>query len=96
MSQVTVIATIRSLEGHEQAVLDSLKLLLTPTRAEEGCLEYDLHRDLEDPGCFSFLESWQSQAHLDRHLSTEHVAANRARIQDKIESLVVQRLERVG
>ena len=95
MSQVTVIATIRALEGHEEAVLDSLKQLLAPTRAEEGCLNYDLHRDLEDPGCFCFHENWESQAHLDRHLKTDHIAANRARIQDKIESLVVQRLERV-
>lgn len=95
MPQLTILATIRARAGHEGAVRDGLRGLLAPTRAEDGCVRYDLHRDLEDPTCFVFYETWESEAHLARHLESAHILANRARVGDLIEGIAMQRLERV-
>lgn len=47
--------------------------LIEPTRAESGCLNYDFHRDLEDPTVFYFYENWKSQEDLDKHFQTPHL-----------------------
>lgn len=45
-----------------------------PSRAEPGCIEYHMLRDLEDPSLFIFYEVWQSRAHLDVHSALPHMA----------------------
>ena len=95
MTNLTVNATIQARRGSEGTVLDSLVQLLAPTRAEDGCIAYDLHQDTEDPHLFIFHETWESEEHLDRHLASEHIAANRERISDHIVSLDVRKLRRV-
>jgi quinol monooxygenase YgiN len=95
MPKLTIVATIRARPGHEEAVLEGLRGLVAPTRAEEGCAHYDLHRDLEDPRRFVFHETWESEAHLARHLQSPHIVAHRARVGSLIEEIALQRLERV-
>ena len=41
-------------------VRGSLKLI-DITRAEEGCINYDLHQDNENPAHFLFYENWKSR-----------------------------------
>ena len=96
MSKLTVNATIQARAGSEAAVRASLLQLLAPTRAEEGCVAYDLHQDLEDPARFIFHETWESAEHLERHLASAHITANRERIGELIESLDVRKLEKLG
>lgn len=45
-----------------------------PSRAEPGCIEYHMLRDLEDPTLFIFYEIWESRAHLDVHSALPHMA----------------------
>jgi quinol monooxygenase YgiN len=75
---VTVAARITARPGHELRVRDELHRLLGPTRAEEGCLNYDLHEEADRPGQFLFHETWTSEAHLKRHLESPHIGAWRA------------------
>lgn len=95
MAHLTIIATIRARAGHEDEVLDGLRGLIAPTRSEDGCARYDLHRDLEDPTRFVFYETWESQEHLARHLESAHIVANRERVGSSIEDIALQRLEQV-
>ncbi|WP_103102904.1 putative quinol monooxygenase [Pseudomonas sp. LFM046] len=44
-----------------------------PSRAEEGCIEYHMLRDAQDPTLFIFYEVWQSRAHLDVHSALPHM-----------------------
>ncbi len=92
MTNLTVNAMIRARRGSERTVLESLVRLLAPTRAEAGCLAYDLHQDIEDPHLFIFHETWESEEHLEHHLASDHIAANRDRIADHIVSLEVRKL----
>ena len=49
--------------------------LIEPTGKEEGCISYELYQDMENPGKFVFIETWQSKEHLDVHLKTPHLMA---------------------
>jgi quinol monooxygenase YgiN len=70
---VTVVVRIRAKEGRETEVRRELLALLAPTRAERGCLGYDMHEMPDEPTLFLFHETWASDADLDRHLMEEHV-----------------------
>jgi quinol monooxygenase YgiN len=70
---VSVVVRIRAREGREAEVRRELLELLAPTRAERGCLGYDMHEMPEEPTLFSFHETWASEADLDRHLMEPHV-----------------------
>ncbi len=75
---VTVIAFIRAKRGQEARVRDVLLGLTAPTRAEAGCINYDLHQSTDDPSRFVFYENWASAAHLDAHGRSPHLRAFRA------------------
>jgi Antibiotic biosynthesis monooxygenase len=59
--KVTVIAYHRAKPGQEQALRDALLAVCAPTRAEKGCLNYDLHVSPDDPGMLVFHENWESR-----------------------------------
>jgi len=71
--QVTVIARARAKSGFEKRVREELERMLVPTRAEAGCIHYDLHESPADPRDFMFHETWQSLSHLEAHRQTPHI-----------------------
>lgn len=71
--RVTVVARAKARPGMEEKLTALAAALVAPTRGEEGCVNYDLHRGAEDPSELMFYENWRSQADLDRHLGTAHV-----------------------
>jgi quinol monooxygenase YgiN len=75
MANLTVIATIKAQPNAEEQVYRELVALLAPTHAEEGCVNYDLHRSLEEPGTFMFYENWTSRALWEQHMQSPHLAA---------------------
>ncbi len=77
---LTVIAQIQAQPGRESAVRQELLALLVPSRADAGCLNYDLHQGLDNPALFLFHETWASPAHLEAHLRKPDLQAALARI----------------
>lgn len=73
MEQVTVVATIRAKPGKEEDVKKALLKLIEPTRAEAGCINYDLHQAVDDRSVFVFHENWTSRRDLDEHLAKPHL-----------------------
>ena len=73
-NKVTVVAFVKAKRGAESSVKQILTGLLAPTRAENGCINYDLHQSSEDPSEFLFYENWESKEVLDLHLKTPHIA----------------------
>jgi quinol monooxygenase YgiN len=72
---LTVIARLKAKVGKEAQLESALRAVLTPTRNEHGCLNYDLHVNSENPGDFLFYENWISASDLDRHLKSDHIIA---------------------
>ncbi len=81
---VTVVAYLRARPGKAEALRRELLGLLGPTRAEDGCLNYDLHVSQDAPGTFMFHENWTSKEHLDRHLESPHLTALKAKLDDLV------------
>ena len=76
---LTAIAEIYAKPGKEEVLHEVLEGLIEPTRKEEGCIEYFMHVDNEDPGHFLFYETWASMAHLEAHRASPHMNAFRSR-----------------
>ncbi len=49
-------------------VLEALKSLREPTRAEPGCVDCYVYQDLHDENRLVLAEVWESRADLERHL----------------------------
>ena len=69
---VTLAVILRAKEGQEPLLEAELRALIAPTRREDGCLTYDLHRALEIPGAFLLHEVWATREHHRLHTKTAH------------------------
>lgn len=87
---VVVFATILAKSDCIDQVLEALTAMLEPTRKEEGCHNYDLHRDRQDPKVFVFHETWESAAHLDAHNQTPHFKNLSTKLGEIAESVSVR------
>jgi quinol monooxygenase YgiN len=84
MQPLTVIATISAKAGHESLVREQLRSLLVPTRAEPGCLRYELS---EGEGEFSWVmvERWSSEATWNTHMESQHLGRFKAIMPEAVE-----------
>ena len=82
---VTVLAHARAKPGQHERAREILEELVAPSRAEEGCINYDLHQSTEHPELFVFHENWTSAEALEAHGRTEHIARFRKKCGDALE-----------
>ena len=71
--KVTVVARMKAKLGKEAQAKQELLKLLSPTRAEAGCINYDMHQSLDNQAHFLFHENWTNQGALNKHLETPHL-----------------------
>jgi quinol monooxygenase YgiN len=69
---VALAVVMHAKPGQELMLRAELTALLKPTRAEEGCLLYDLHHSADVPGDFLFYEIWESREAHAAHRQTPH------------------------
>ena len=72
--QLTIVARILAKEEKRDLVKTELVKLLDITRAEEGCINYDLHQDNENPNLFLFHENWTNRDLWQKHMNNAHLA----------------------
>ncbi len=70
---IVVVAEAKAKPGKEDALRAKLLGLIEPTRAEEGCIQYNLHEAAGEDGQFVFYEIWRSKEDLDKHLATPYL-----------------------
>jgi quinol monooxygenase YgiN len=61
--------------GTEQRLLAAVDELVAKTRAEIGCLNYDLHQHLSDSTRFVFYENFTDMAAFESHFAQAHTRA---------------------
>ncbi|HET8925565.1 MAG TPA: putative quinol monooxygenase [Candidatus Acidoferrum sp.] len=69
---MTLIVLLRAREGQETLLEAELRALIGPSRREEGCLTFDLHRSVDAPGAFLLHEVWASREAHTEHMHTPH------------------------
>lgn len=96
MSELTMIANIHAGPDRTALVKEELLRLLPPTRAEAGCIAYDLHQDDEDPAHFVMFEKWASREAWQAHAKSSHMAAFMAATEGAVAGFAVDNLTRIG
>lgn len=72
---VKVMATLISKSDKVDDTRAALSGLVDPTRAEEGCISYELFQSDDDPKEFVTVEEWADDDAVAHHLASEHVGA---------------------
>jgi quinol monooxygenase YgiN len=97
MPQITVVAKIKTRPEVVEKVREALLKLVEPTlQKDDGCINYDLYQDNEDPSLFFFLENWESEELLNKHLDSEHIKAYRDATEGLIEQRDLYRITRIS
>jgi len=73
MAKLTIVANIKAHEDKIELVKAELLKLIDITRAEEGCINYDLHQDNENPAHFMFFENWETRELWQTHMGNQHL-----------------------
>jgi len=69
---LTLVVLLKSREGQEPLLEAELRALVGPTRKEDGCITYDLHRGADTPSSFLLHEVWESREAHRLHTQTPH------------------------
>lgn len=96
MSKLTIIATIVSKEDKIEFVKSEIIKLIDKTLVEDGCINYDLHQDNDNPAHFVFHENWESEAHLEKHLASQHIAEYIAATENCVETFVINKMTHIA
>ena len=67
-----VVAKWTAKPGEEGAVAAAIAKLAPPSRKEPGMIQYQPHRDPENPRVFFFYEQYRDKAGYEAHLESEH------------------------
>ena len=94
--KLTIVAKILAKAEKRELVKTELLKLIEPTRAEEGCINYDLHQDNENPNLFLFYENWESRELWQKHMGNDHLAEYVKATEGAVAEFVLNEMTIVG
>jgi len=96
MSTLTIVANIRAIPDQIDLVRAELLKLIPLTRAEAGCLRYELQQDNESPAHFMFLESRESRELWQIHMNAPHLGAYMQATAGAVVEFTLNEMTRIG
>ena len=81
---VSVFASFRPRRGSEEALRILLRWMGKHTRAEPGCVRYDLYEE-RDGGAVHLFERYRDQDALEAHRASDHYVEYRRQVADLLE-----------
>ena len=95
MAQIVIVAKVTIKEEFTSEIYPLLVDLHKSTHLNDfGCIQYDLHKDLENENCFTFIETWENSKLLDDHMQKEHFLFFVKSVENKLEKLEISKLEK--
>ncbi|MEM5584681.1 MULTISPECIES: putative quinol monooxygenase [unclassified Roseibium] len=95
MPKLTVVANIHARPDQIELVKSELLKLIAVTRAEKGCINYDLHQDTENPAHFMFYENWESREIWQEHMNAPHLAAYLAATEGAVAEFILNEMSQI-
>lgn len=92
---LTIVASICANADKVDLVKAELLKLIPITRAEEGCIQYDLHQDNEKPSVFMFYETWESRELWQTHMQNTHLSAYMKATEGAIEKFTLKEMTKI-
>ncbi len=96
MAKLTIVANIKAKSGKIDRVKAELEKLIPITRAEAGCINYDLHQDNENPAHFLFYENWESRELWQAHMGNQHLQDYMAATEGAVEEFTVNEMTQIA
>ena len=96
MAVLTIVANIHAKPDKIELVKAELQKLIDVTRAEDGCIQYDLHQDNENPAHFMFYENWESRDLWQAHMNADHLAAYMEATEGAVAEFTLNEMTKVG
>lgn len=95
LPKLTIIAHITAVTDKTELVKSELQKLIPTTLAEDGCIQYDLHQDNEDPTKFVFFENWESRDLWQDHMNAPHLASHKKATEGAIAKVTIQEMTQI-
>lgn len=92
MAKLTIVANITAKIDQVELVKSELLKLIDVTRAEKGCINYDLHQDNENANHFLFYENWDSRELWQQHMNTQHIKDYMTATEDAVEEFTLNEM----
>ncbi len=96
MTKLTIVANIIANDDKIELVKAELEKLIDITRAEPGCINYDLHQDNENPAHFLVFENWESRELWQTHMANTHLQESMAATEGAVASFTVNEMTQIG
>lgn len=96
MANLTIVANIIAKTDKVELVKTELLKLIDVTRAEEGCINYNLHQDNENPAHFMFYENWISRELWQTHMGNQHLKDYMAATDGAVDSFVLNEMTKIA
>ena len=77
MSIIAVVGELQAQAGKSEQLLDLMKKHAAASRAESGCMRFDVVVPNKGQDRLQFFELWADQPSLDAHAGTDRIAAHR-------------------
>ena len=71
----TVVSILEAKKGKENALAAALGAVVEPSQAEEACIEYRLHRSIENTAQFILYENWASKEKHQEQFTKPYITA---------------------
>ena len=96
MTKLTIVANIIAKPDHIDLVKAELLKLIDITRAEQGCINYDLHQDNDNPAHFTFYENWESRDLWQTHMGNQHLADYMAATDGAVDDFILNEMTQIA
>ena len=96
MAKLTIVANIKANPEKIDLVKSELLKLIDVTRAEEGCINYDLHQDNENPAHFLFYENWESRDLWQAHMGNQHLKDYMDAVEGAIDDFTINEMSQIA
>ncbi|WP_370277907.1 putative quinol monooxygenase [Pontibacterium sp.] len=93
---LTIVARIEAKPDQIELVKSELTKLIEPTRAEAGCIQYDLHQDNNQPEVFLFFENWETRELWQAHMENDHLKAYMAATEGAVADFTLNEMSHIG
>ena len=96
MTTLTIVANITANADKIDMVKAELVKLINITRAEAGCINYDLHQDNDNPAHFLFYENWESRDLWQDHMGNQHLLDYLAATEGAVAEFVINEMTTIA
>jgi quinol monooxygenase YgiN len=96
MTQLTIVAKIEAKASDIDLVKTELLKLIEITRSEQGCINYDLHQDNDNPAQFIFYENWKTRELWQAHMANGHLKAYMTATEGKVETFTLNEMTNIS